>query len=65
MRERAGVIAQLSRFLWTQRLWWLLPIVIGLMAIAALIVGVFWSRNRPPNGSLLAARDPLTTWEAG
>ena len=38
MRERLGVLGQLAGFLWTQRLWWLLPIVIGLAVIGALTI---------------------------
>lgn len=38
MRDRADVIAQLLRFLWDQRAWWLAPVIIGLIIIGGLAV---------------------------
>jgi hypothetical protein len=36
--DRLGIIGELFRFLWARRLWWLLPMMIVLVAIVALLV---------------------------
>ena len=38
MRERSAVLVQLARFLWEQRAFWLVPVVLGLVIIGALAV---------------------------
>jgi hypothetical protein len=38
VRERATVVAELVRFLMARRAWWLMPIVIALLIVAALAV---------------------------
>lgn len=36
--RRLGVVGDLLRFLWRERLWWMIPMLIALAAVAALIV---------------------------
>jgi len=36
--RRLGVVGGLFRFLWRERLWWMIPLLIALVAVAALIV---------------------------
>ena len=38
LTDRLGIIGELFRFLWARRLWWLLPMMIVLVAIVALLV---------------------------
>ncbi len=36
--RRLGVVGELLRFLWRERLWWMIPLLIALIAVGALIV---------------------------
>ena len=36
MKERLGVLGALFGFLWRQKTWWLVPIVVGLMLVGGL-----------------------------
>jgi hypothetical protein len=36
--RRLGVVGGLFRFLWRERLWWMIPLFVALAAVAALIV---------------------------
>jgi Family of unknown function (DUF5989) len=36
--RRLGVVGQLFAFLWRERLWWIIPLLLVLLAVAALIV---------------------------
>ncbi len=36
--RRLGVVGGLLRFLWRERLWWMIPMLLALAAVAALIV---------------------------
>ena len=36
--RRLGVVGDLLRFLWRERLWWMIPLLIALIAVGALIV---------------------------
>lgn len=36
--RRLGVVGDLLRFLWRERLWWMIPMLIALAAVAALIM---------------------------
>ena len=36
--RRLGVVGGLFRFLWRERLWWMIPLLLALVAVAALIV---------------------------
>ncbi len=38
MRERVSVLAELFRFIWQQRAWWLIPIVVGLIVVGGIAV---------------------------
>jgi hypothetical protein len=42
VRTRQGMLHQLAGFLWANKLWWLLPIlvVIGLLAVLAAVAAV-------------------------
>ena len=35
---RLGIIGELLRFLWRQKLWWLIPMIVVLVLFAALLV---------------------------
>jgi hypothetical protein len=34
----AGIIRELFRFLWTRRLWWIVPFVVTLLLVAVLLL---------------------------
>lgn len=36
--RRLGVVGDLLRFLWRERLWWMIPILIALILVALLVV---------------------------
>lgn len=36
--DRMGILGELFRFLWARKLWWLLPMIIVLVAIVLLLV---------------------------
>ncbi len=36
--RRLGVVGDLLAFLWRERLWWMIPILIALILIAALVL---------------------------
>lgn len=36
--NRAGVVRELVRFLWRQRLWWLVPMVLVLLGVGGLLL---------------------------
>ena len=36
--RRLGVVGELLAFLWRERLWWMIPILIALVLIALLVV---------------------------
>jgi hypothetical protein len=36
MRERVGVLGALAAFLWQQKNWWLMPVAVALVLVAAL-----------------------------
>ena len=36
--RRLGVVGELLRFLWRERLWWMIPMLVALAAVAALVV---------------------------
>lgn len=36
--RRLGVVGDLLRFLWRERLWWMIPILIALVLVALLVV---------------------------
>ncbi len=38
MKNRLGIAGELLSFLWQQRLWWLIPMVIVLLAFGGLLV---------------------------
>ncbi len=38
IRLRAGIVAELVRFLWKRKLWWLVPMVLTLALLAALLI---------------------------
>lgn len=38
LRARLGIVGELFAFLWAAKMWWLIPMVIALMAFALLIV---------------------------
>ena len=38
MLNNLGVIGEVLRFLWARRLWWLIPMVVTLLAIAFLFI---------------------------
>lgn len=35
--RRLGVVGDLFRFLWRERLWWMIPMLVALAVVAALI----------------------------
>lgn len=37
LTARIGIAGELFEFLWSQKLWWMIPLVAGLLAIAALV----------------------------
>lgn len=37
LASKLGIALELLTFLWAQRLWWLIPLVVVLMLVAALI----------------------------
>ena len=45
---RFGIAGELLAFLWSQKLWWMIPLVVMLLLIAAL-VAFARSRNREAN----------------
>jgi hypothetical protein len=38
MRNRLGIAGELLSFLWQQKMWWLIPMVIVLLAFGGLLV---------------------------
>ncbi len=38
MRARLGVAGELLEFLWQQRLWWMIPMVLVLLLVGGLVV---------------------------
>lgn len=38
LRARLGILGELFAFLWAAKMWWLIPMVIALIAFALLIV---------------------------
>jgi hypothetical protein len=38
IRARLGIVGELFAFLWAAKMWWLIPMVIALIAFALLIV---------------------------
>jgi hypothetical protein len=38
MRGRLGIMGELFAFLWAAKMWWLIPMIIALVAFALLIV---------------------------
>ena len=36
--SRLGIIGELLRFLWAQKLWWLIPMIIALLVFGLLII---------------------------
>jgi Family of unknown function (DUF5989) len=38
LKNRLGIAGELLSFLWQQRLWWLIPMVIMLLAVGGLLV---------------------------
>jgi membrane glycosyltransferase len=36
--RRMGVVGELLNFLWRERLWWMIPILIALILVALLVV---------------------------
>jgi hypothetical protein len=38
LRTRLGIVGELFAFLWAAKMWWLIPMVIALIAFALLIV---------------------------
>ncbi|OGY27617.1 MAG: hypothetical protein A3F33_00810 [Candidatus Woykebacteria bacterium RIFCSPHIGHO2_12_FULL_43_10] len=36
--DRFGIAGELIRFFWSQKLWWLVPVVVCLLIFAALII---------------------------
>jgi len=36
--RRLGVVGELLAFLWRERLWWMIPILLALLAVAALVL---------------------------
>jgi hypothetical protein len=36
--DRMGILGELFRYLWARRLWWLLPMIVVLVALVALLV---------------------------
>lgn len=38
MRTRLGILGELFAFLWAAKMWWLIPMIVALIAFALLIV---------------------------
>ncbi len=38
LKNRLGIAGELLSFLWQQRMWWLIPMVIMLLAVGGLLV---------------------------
>ena len=38
MRTRFGIVSELLSFLWQQKMWWLIPMVLVLLAFGGLMV---------------------------
>ena len=38
VRSRAGIIGRLLRYLWKERLWWLIPMVVVLLLVGGLVL---------------------------
>lgn len=38
MRTRFGILGELFAFLWAAKMWWLIPMIVALIAFALLIV---------------------------
>jgi hypothetical protein len=38
IRARLGIVGELFAFLWAAKMWWLIPMIIALIAFAVLIV---------------------------
>lgn len=38
VKARLGIVGELFAFLWAAKMWWLIPMIIALMAFALLIV---------------------------
>ena len=38
IRRRSGVVRELFRFLWDQKLWWMVPMMVLLILFAALLI---------------------------
>ncbi|MBI5960511.1 MAG: hypothetical protein HY866_17350 [Chloroflexi bacterium] len=38
LRSRLGIVGELFAFLWAARMWWLIPMIVALIAFALLIV---------------------------
>lgn len=38
VRSRVGIAMELVKFLWTNKLWWMIPMVVLLLAFGTLIV---------------------------
>lgn len=36
--DRLGILGELFRFLWARKLWWLIPMIIVLVAVVLLLV---------------------------
>lgn len=36
--RRLGVVGELLAFLWRERLWWMIPILLAVLAVAALVL---------------------------
>jgi hypothetical protein len=39
LRHLGTLLAQLWTFAWKEKVWWMLPMVLGLLALGALVVG--------------------------
>lgn len=38
IRRRLGVVGEIFYFLWRERLWWMLPLVLALLGVSALVL---------------------------
>lgn len=38
IKSRLSIVADLFRFLWQNKLWWLLPVVVVLLVVGALVL---------------------------
>ncbi|MEP7289957.1 MAG: DUF5989 family protein [Chloroflexota bacterium] len=36
--SRLGIVGELLRFLWTRKLWWLIPMIVALLLVGVLMV---------------------------